>query len=383
MPIIVTMPQLGESLREATISRWLKQEGESIAEYEPLFVVETDKVTTEIPSPASGSILKIYVPAGAQAPGGAPLALIGQPEEIAASSGPASPLLDPPDLPLKPEPQAARGPETGHLAEAPGNGKGKSAQYARDLITPAVSMLAAAASIRLQDIAGSGKGGRVTKKDVLRFIERGASTSAGGQTSAYMTSVIEADMSAVLNDQLVQKVDFAERGVRLTITPYIVVAAAYALSKHAALNASCEQGQLRLHEAINIGLALSGQGQAPLIAVIKRADEKSLFGIARAIGDLVQRARNQQLRNDHISEGTFTIVNHGATGALFSVPIPHQSQCAVLSVGAIEQRARVMEGLLTIRPLVYLSLSFHQGIVDATRADTFLATIKAALEGWG
>lgn len=482
MPTDMKMPQLSESLLEATISRWYKQEGEQIAAFEPLLEVETDKVTTDITATASGTVLKIYAQEGETVPVGSTIVAIGQPDEApapvqapspapASAPEPAEPADTPPDAAPSVSPVAARiaaelGIDLANIRGSAADGRivkqdvleyasaqagagapvapavrtdrtdRLSTDDAASIITPVVSRLAAAHNIRLQSLAGSGRGGRITRKDVLAAIESGAAgkeqpapvgapptaatatrpmpTLPGGagtvdradlrgdtleplssmrrsiaehmvrskQTSPHVTTVMEVDMAAVAAHRETQRAAFEQRGLRLTYTAYMVAATAAALSQHPHVNASWYQGQLRLHRAIHIGVATSLGAAGLIVPVIPHADEKSLPGLARALADLTERARAGQLRPDEVTGGTFTLTNYGTSGSLFGTPIINQPQCAILGVGAIERRVKVLGETLAIRPLAYLSLTFDHRIIDGAAADGFLLTVRQALEAW-
>ncbi|NJO04466.1 MAG: 2-oxo acid dehydrogenase subunit E2 [Chloroflexaceae bacterium] len=202
------------------------------------------------------------------------------------------------------------------------------------------------------------------------------------QTSPHVTTVMEVDLAAVGAHRAAHRNEFAQWGVRLTYTAYMVAATAAALLKHPAVNASWHENGIRLHRVINIGVA-TALGEAGLIVpVIKDADEKSLTGLARAINDLSLRARAGQLAAEEVRGGTFTITNHGTSGSLMATPIIHQPQCAILGMGAIEQRVKVVQGMLAIRPMAYLGLTFDHRMLDGAGADGFLASVKQHLEAW-
>ncbi len=471
----VIMPQLGESVVEGTVGRWLKKEGDLIDAYEGLLEVESDKVDSEIPSPASGTILKIYVPEGQTVRAGTVLAIIGQPGEVVPDApAPVSahgdeqapvPMAAPP---LSPSPQVERGGRNevapGGEAPAPAgggtNGKGEAPR-----VSPVVANIAAQHGIDVSQVPGTGQGGRVTKKDILAFIESGGVATAkpaaelapweqpgtgdlfkptddlyrrptpspqvergrrnevalGGEappdhvhapppapgrpgelvphtklrrkiaehmvlsklkTAPHVTTVFEADMSAVAAHRAAHKDEFAQRGINLTFTAYFVAATARALRMHPLVNSTWMEEGILLHADVNIGVAVA-LDEGLIVPVIKQADEMSLAGIARAVNDLAQRARAGQLVPDDVAGGTFTITNHGVSGSLFATPIINQPQTGILGVGAIQKRVVVLDNdMMAIRPMVYLTLTFDHRVLDGASADWFVAEIKKALEGW-
>lgn len=413
MSIKVLMPQLGESVFEGTLSKWLKTEGERVNEYDPLLEVTTDKVDTEIPSPATGVLLKVIAKEGELVRVGATLALIGNPEEspesapLAVAALPSLPVTSAPLLPLSP-----------------------SASHDRDLgfISPVVAKLAREHQLDLSQIQGSGLNGRITKKDVLEHLGKfGAGklveeevaaqmappsspvpqlssipASLPGEvlphttvrraiaehmvlskrTSPHVTTVMEADMSRVVAHRQGNKETFAREEVNLTFTAYFISAIVTALKAYPLVNSSWSDEGIIIHRAINVGMATSlGEGGL-IVPVIKNADGLSLLGLARTINDLAQRARARQLKPDEVRGGTFTITNHGVSGSLFATPIINQPQCGILGVGAIQKRVVVVDDMIAIRPMAYLSLTFDHRILDGAIADYFLGKVVESLTNW-
>jgi 2-oxoglutarate dehydrogenase dihydrolipoamide succinyltransferase (E2 component) len=430
MPTQVVMPQLGESVLEATITKWLKAAGETVQENEPLVEVNTDKVDTEVPSPASGVLLEILVAEGTTVKAGALLARIGEAGEAVVSGKPAPEKAA---APLAPAPAAP--------VPAPATPAGRSGDLG--FISPVVSRMAHDFRINLSQVTGTGQGGRITKKDLLAYIERrdqpGAvpavpapsappppavapvppatltaaaiPTSAlpgdeevvplnevrrrtadhmvfSKHTSAHVSTIAEADMSRVIAHRAAEKEAFAREGVNLTFTAYFVAASVAALKAYPLVNSSWTEPGIQLHRAINIGMATS-LGEAGLIVpVIKNADSLSLLGLARVVNDLANRARARQLKPDEVQGGTFTITNHGISGSLFATPIINQPQCAILGVGIIQKRVVVVSDeklgdVMAIRPMVYLGLTFDHRILDGAIADYFLGKVIETLENWG
>jgi 2-oxoisovalerate dehydrogenase E2 component (dihydrolipoyl transacylase) len=441
MPTNVIMPQLGESVVEGTVSKWLKQEGDSVNEFEPLMEVNTDKVDTEIPSPAAGTLLKLYVPEGTTVKAGTLLAVIGQPGEALPTGGVVSVGHS-----------AAHVTAPTHSLSGPER-EGPTPTARRDLgfISPVVAKIADEHKIDLQRVKGTGQGGRITKKDVLDYIETTKAapalqpaapaelppwekpgegdlfrpvelqfgSGAPGQlaistppsqssteqsipvvgmrksiaehmvrsehTAPHVTTVFEADMSKVLAHLDVHKAQFARDGVNLTLTAYFVSAVVAALKAVPLVNSQWAEDKIILKREVNIGIAVA-LDEGLIVPVIKNADEKSLLKIARDVNDLAQRARAKALKPDEVVGGTFTITNHGVSGSLFATPIINQPQTGILGVGVMQKRVVVINAngtdSIAIRPLVYVTLTFDHRILDGAVADRFLAKVKETLEGW-
>lgn len=443
MPTELKLPQLSESLQEGTISRWYRREGEYVAAFDPLLEVETDKVTTDISAPASGTILKIFVPEGATVKVGTPLVLIGSPDEAtsappaASTSAPteappvAPPIAAEPSLPPVSPVAAKVAAELGvDLQQVRGTAPGGRItrqdvlDYAQThqsatsspprapaldppapldpatIITPAVSRLAAQHNLDLRLLRGTGRGGRITRDDVLAAVANpplaavnptappasptaptpshknatlqptsGSIPVTGMRraiathmvqsvaTSPHVTTVMEVDFSAVAAHRRAQREAFAARGLRLTYTAYVVAVVAQALQQHPLVNARWAETEIILNTAVHIGVATALDTTGLIVPVIRHADELSLAGLARQLEELTQRARAGTLTPDEVGGGTFTITNHGTGGSLWATPIIHQPQSAILGVGVIEERVKVIGGMLAIRPMAYLSLS--------------------------
>jgi pyruvate/2-oxoglutarate dehydrogenase complex dihydrolipoamide acyltransferase (E2) component len=425
MPTQVIMPQLGESVVEGTLTKWLKGKGEVVKQYEALLEVNTDKVDTEVPSPATGVLIDILIPEGTTIQAGTVLALIGEVGEISPTSLPglfppqtaaALSVTDSPkgagDIPI-----AGRHPQVG-------------------FISPLVARLAREHAIDLHRVSGSGQNGRITKQDVLAYLEASKdklpslSPDAGQavtvpsdvernaavyppvtfpgdkiislnpvrrliaehmvfseRTAPHVTTVMEADVSRVIAHRQANKDAFSRDGVNLTLTAYFVAASVAALKAYPMVNSSWNEQGIVLHQPINIGMAAS-LGEAGLIVpVIHHAENLSLHGLARTINDLANRARTRQLKPDEVKGGTFTITNHGVTGSLFATPIINQPQSAILGVGAIQKRPVVITepsggDALAIRPMIYLSLTFDHRILDGAMADLFLSEAIKSLNEW-
>lgn len=422
MPTLsVLMPQLGESVVEGTVSKWLKQEGDPVREFEPLLEVTTDKVDTEVPAPAAGVILKLLAAPGVTVKAGTPIALIGQPEAEPAAAGPASGQT------------AASAPSTPAAPLNPGRlGRGE-----LGFISPVVAKLAQEHALDLKQISGTGLGGRITKQDVLKFLETRSVTPSpqlpnppapqfpapppsapllprarvpsadsvipveglrkqiaehmahSVRTAPHVTTVFEADLTQVLAHQAAHKAEFARAGVKLTLTPYFLGAVCTGLRAVPVVNSQWVEAaagaQIVVKPELNLGVAVA-LDEGLIVPVIRQADEKSLLGLARAVNDLAGRARAKALKPDEVQGGTFTLTNHGVSGSLFATPIIHQPQSAILGLGAVQKRVGVVsvagQDALVIRPMVYLSLTFDHRVLDGATADQFMRVVKTALEEW-
>lgn len=464
----VVMPQMGESIAEGTITKWLKQVGERVERDEPLFEISTDKVDAEIPSPAAGTLTEIRFKEGetveinttvAVLDGGAtaPASTAEPPanEAAAQKAGEAtaakaqSAETTPTPAPAASEPQAK--PATGAAkAEAgapkasaparkesappapPSDNGGRAAtaeELRRTKSSPLVRKIAQEHGVDIARLEGTGMSGRVTKNDILSFIESGASAAAPARapqtapanyetapaapikpaegdrveqmsvmrkkisehmvasrrTSAHVTTVYEIDMTRIakLRDQ--HKEAFAERtGTKLTFMPFIFQAVNNGLRKFPIFNAQVSGDQIIYKRDINLGMAVA-LDWGLIVPVIKRADDLSISGLARAANDLADRARSKQLKPDEVGGGTFTITNPGVFGGLFGTPIINQPQLAILGVGKIEKRAKVLttpegEDYIAIRWMAYFALSFDHRVIDGADAERFLAYVKEQLE---
>ena len=422
MAIAVLMPELGESVDEATITQWLKQVGEEVKEFEPLVEVNTDKVDTEIPSPASGVLLAILAAPDELVQAGKPLAWIGEPGEAVPDAG--SPTEG---VQKKAAVEAARSDvEAPVPAGIPAETSGLSLRPGRHpelgYVSPVVARMASEHHLDLKAISGTGKDGRITRNDVQSYLEQhpdGAARPAPAaarpvpitppappaipgevvklttmrkmiadhmvmskHTSPHVTTVMEADMSKVAAHRAVNKPVYARDGVNLTFTAYFVSAVAQALKKHPMVNSSWGEDGIHLHRDINVGMATALEADGLIVPVIKQADEWSLLGLARKINDLANRARMKQLQPDEVRGGTFTLTNHGTSGSLFASPIINQPQCGILGVGMMQKRVVVINDAIAIRPMVYISFTFDHRILDGASADYFLGSVKETLESW-
>lgn len=428
----VIMPQLGESVVEGTVTKWLKEEGERVEEYEALVEINTDKVDTEIPAPATGTLLRRYIEEGETVGAGTLLAVLGEPGEEAPEAEGARDAAG--------TKRANRSPEEARAATDVRAGRIGDLGF----ISPVVARISAEREVDLTKVEGTGQGGRITKKDVLAYVERRQAAPAAPweqpgagelfrpteevfregeaaaeaaaewkpgadvpldpvrktiaahmlrskQTSPHVTTVMEADMTRVAAHREAHKWTFDRDGIKLSYTPYFVLAAAAALRAVPVVNSSLREEKIHLHTEVNIGMAVS-LGEAGLIVpVIRDADQKSLRGLALAVEDLARRARAGDLAHEEVTGGTFTITNHGVAGSLLATPIINQPQAAILGVGAIQKRVMAVMAMdehgdesdsIAIRPMAYLSLSFDHRIMDGAIADHFLSEIVEQLESW-
>lgn len=410
----VLVPLLGEGVEEVTVIKWLKKEGDTVNELEPLLEVNTDKVDTEIPAPASGTVLKIMAEEGVPAKVGAVLAFIGHPGESVESGKVESAAQVESSVRDERLPQ----PSTQHGTRSTDLG----------FISPVVAKIAAEHGVNLQEVRGTGLNGRITKNDVLAFVESGkrrpehvegskvatalpstqhatpvVAPIPGDQlikhtvirkqiaehmvmskrTSPHVLTVMEVDMSRVVKHRAANKEIFARDGVNLTFTAYFMMAIVAGLKAYPNVNSSWTDEGILVHKAVNIGMATSLGEEGLIVPVIKGADNLSLLAMARTVNDLANRARSKKLQPDDVKGGTFTLTNHGISGSLFAFPVINQPQCGILGVGAMQKRVVVIDDAIAIRPMVYLSFVFDHRILDGASADWFLAKVKETLERWG
>ena len=440
--VVVTMPALGESVTEGTVTRWLKNVGDTINVDEALLEVSTDKVDTEIPSPATGTILAIDVPVDSTVAVGARLALIG-----AAGTAPVAPPPPPPPAapvvatppppppppvapvvatpPPPPPPAAPVAPAQGaQLVIATPPVSTPAAPLDDSYVTPIVRQFAKEHGVDLATVKGSGVGGRIRKEDVLAAARpattapvasapvaaskpaapvavsplRGTTVKMSRlrkviaarmveslQVSAQLTTVIEVDVTKVARLREKAKASFAAReGVNLTFLPFFAVAVCEALKQHPVLNSSIEGDQVTYHAGEHLGIAVDTE-RGLLVPVIRDAGDLNIGGLSRKISDVAARTRDGKIMPDELGGGTFTITNTGSRGALFDTPIINQPQVAILGIGAVVKRPMVMKGTdggenIAVRSMVYLALSYDHRIVDGADAARFLVTLKERLE---
>ena len=454
MAIDVIMPQMGESIAEGTVIRWMKKVGDTVERDEPLFEISTDKVDAEIPAPAAETLTEVLVEEGQTVPVNAVVArLSGEGEQPAAAPAKEEPAEDP--APDQQEQAAANdateqeveqeatgvGSDDHAVAESPhGDTAGASndssqgenvasiEERRRTRSSPLVRKIAKENDVDISQIEGSGVSGRVTKKDILGYLESppaqqkpAAAASAApaprsapapaitfgeGQnvriepmsmmrkkiadhmilsrrTSAHVSTVFEVDFTNV--DKLRRKYrdSYQERGVKLTFMPFIVQAVVTALREFPVLNASIDGDNVVYKRDLNIGIAVA-LDWGLIVPVLKNSDEKNILGLSRAINDLGERARGKKLSPDEVQGGTFTITNPGIYGGLFGLPIINQPQVAILGVGGVKKKPVVIEtkegDAIVVRSMSYLSLTFDHRLVDGAVADQFMARVKGIIE---
>ena len=424
---VITMPALGESVSEGTVTRWLKNIGDSVAVDEALLEVSTDKVDTEIPSPVAGTLLAIDVAVDTTVPVGARLGLIGAANGAVAAPAPvvAAPVTPPPApvvaAPVVSAPVSAPAP----VQSAPVS------QPADAYVTPLVRKLATELGVNLAQVTGTGIGGRIRREDV-EALARPATPAASApaapvapapvtttakapsvsvsplrgtkvkmsrlrkviavrmveslQVSAQLTTVIEVDVTKIARLRDRSKASFEEReGVKLSFLPFFAVAVCEALKQHPVLNSSVEDDEITYHGAEHLAVAVDTE-RGLLVPVIANAGDLNIGGIARKIADLAARTRDNKVTPNELGGGTFTLTNTGSRGALFDTPIINQPQVAILGLGAVVKRPMVVRGedggeSIAIRSMVYLGLSYDHRVVDGADAARFLVTLKERLEG--
>ena len=436
---VVTMPALGESVTEGTVTRWLKNIGDSVAVDEPLLEVSTDKVDTEIPSPASGILTSIDVPADTTVAVGARLAVIGGvqatnnvnvapvPPVVATPAPVSEPVIN---LNVAPVPSAVATPEPVAVtpaAPAPVAAAPVASQPADAYVTPIVRKLANELGVNLATVKGTGVGGRIRKEDIQAIanankaeVPAQAPTPASTvqapkapvatsplrgttvpmsrlrkviaarmveslQVSAQLTTVVEVDVTKIARLRDKAKANFeAREGVKLSFLPFFAVAVCEALKQHPVVNASIDGDNIVYHGAEHLGVAVDTE-RGLLVPVIHNAGDLNMGGIARKIADLAARTRDNKVTPDELGGGTFTLTNTGSRGALFDTPIINQPQVAILGLGSVVKRPMVVKGAdggetIAIRSMVYLALSYDHRIVDGADAARFLVTLKDRLE---
>ena len=423
---IITMPALGESVSEGTVTRWLKNVGDSVAVDEALLEVSTDKVDTEIPSPVAGTLLAIDVAVDTTVAVGARLGLIGTTGSVAAPAAPAP--VTPPAPPAPPVVQAAApvAPPVAPVAPVVQAPAAPVTQPADAYVTPIVRKLANDLGVNLSTVRGSGIGGRIRKEDVMAAKPASAPSQSAPvaasapaarpaapvasplrgttvtmsrlrkviaarmveslQVSAQLTTVIEVDVTKIARLRDRSKATFeAREGVKLSFLPFFAVAVCEALKQHPVLNSSVEGDQIIYHGAEHLGVAVDTE-RGLLVPVIHNAGDLNMGGVARKIADLAARTRDNKVTPDELGGGTFTLTNTGSRGALFDTPIINQPQVAILGLGAVVKRPMVVKGedggeTIAIRSMVYLGLSYDHRVVDGADAARFLVTLKERLEG--
>ena len=478
MPTNVIMPQMGESIAEGTLTKWLKKPGDPVKRDEPLFEISTDKVDAEVPAPASGTLLEILVPEGQTVPINTVVAKLAEAgedssnvKEPAAAAAPAPQAAPPAPAPSEksedsskvqqpataagqPAPAAAAAPApsqkspSSSLPPQPGESK---EELLKRRSSPVVRAIAEDKGVDIGQISGTGISGRVTKQDIEAFLAGGSAAAAaappaqaataspapsekspspaplaarpveapvparpsstlafpGGnvkiepmsamrkkiaqrmveskQTSAHVTTVFEVDYSGIAKLRNRVKARFEEQyGTKLTYLPFILRAAIAALKARPLVNASIVGDDVVFHREVNLGIAVA-LDWGLIVPVIRRADDLSLVGLARAANDLASRARAKKLLPDEVAGGTFTVTNHGSFGSLFATPVINQPQVAIMGVGTIEKRAKVVEmpdgsDSLAIKTMGYVALTFDHRLIDGSEGDAFVNVVKSTLE---
>jgi pyruvate dehydrogenase E2 component (dihydrolipoamide acetyltransferase) len=447
----VVMPQMGESIAEGTIVRWIKKVGDAVDRDEPLFEISTDKVDAEIPSPAAGVLLEIAVKEGETVPVNSVVATIGAAGEAtsgakggeAAAAAPASSAsADPAGQAPSSAAPAASSSAPAEQDAAPKASPDQPAVPAAEPASsdrpqkssPLVRKIAREHGVDLSRLSGSGIGGRVTKSDILEYIEQAAaagSASAGQapaagaasarpaaearpsgyvpafvpggnvdvqpmsvmrkkiaehmvlsrRTSAHVYSVFEVGFQKVDQIRRARKADYEAQGAKLTFTSFIAKAAVDTLRRHPVINASIDGDNIVYKKDINLGIAVA-LDNGLIVPVVKQAGEKSLLGLSKSIQDVADRARAKKLSPDEVQGGTFTITNPGNHGVQFGLPIINQPQVAILGVGTIEKRVVVVDDAIAIRLMGYLTLGYDHRLVDGVVADQFLADLKQYIENF-
>ena len=416
----VTMPQLGESVHEGTISKWLVKPGDQVVEFEPMLEVDTDKVSAEVPSPVSGVLKEILAKEGQTVQAGAEIAVVevgadgadgaltATPEAPAPAPKVAAPTPSPEAKAPKAAPQETPTPAPTPQPAAPVPVlEGGEHRY-----SPAVQMQASELGVDLSRVHGTGIGGRVTKKDVEQFAASAKAAPAAAPTPAAATpsegdqvvqltrvrrliaenmvrskatiphawQTQEADMSGVVANRNANKAAFQKQeGFSLTYLPYVMAATISALREHSEVNSTFNETELIIHRDINLGVSV-GLEDTLVVPVIRRADSLSIAGLARAVNDVASRARNKQLKADDLSGGTFTVNNSGTFGTLFSYSVINPGQAGILTMEAIVERPMAVGGMIGIKPMMYLCFSFDHRVLDGLKAARFLTSCRKWLE---
>jgi pyruvate/2-oxoglutarate dehydrogenase complex dihydrolipoamide acyltransferase (E2) component len=398
------MPQLGESVHEGTISRWLVQPGDRLVEFEPMLEVDTDKVNAEVPAPVTGVLKEILAKEGETVQAGSEIAVVELEGDVGARL--ASPAGPP--GPVRTAADAAAGDAS--VAPTPARQERGEHRY-----SPGVLLLAEENGVDLSRVTGTGIGGRVTKRDVRQFVESQAArapapappappapVTAGAEDEARPLSRMrrliaenmtrskttiphawqtqEVDMSGVVQNRAANKGAFQQReGFSLTYLPYVIAAAVAALREHPEVNATFNETELLVHRHVHLGVSV-GFEDTLLVPVIRDADNLSLAGIARAVNDLATRARSKQLKADELQGGTFTVNNSGTFGTLFSYSVINPGQAGILTMEAIVERPVAVSGMIGIKPMMYLCFSFDHRVLDGLQAARFLTSCRKWLE---
>ena len=429
MPTDIVMPQMGESIVEGTITKWLKKPGDKVQRDEPLFEISTDKVDAEIPAPASGVLQDIKVSEGTTVQVNTVVGTIATDGEFAAAA--SKPVAAPQPAPAPAEKNASAPPKaaTSQTEQQPAPATAPAHEeedHARS--SPLVRKIAREHNVNLSQVSGTGLGGRITKQDIMAFLDRSqapAAQAAGApaparapqtapaaapipgdlvpatqmrkiiaqrmiesrRTSAHVHSMFEVDLTRIVSLRNKLKAGFEQRhGARLTFMPFFVRAAIIALQQFPIVNASMEGESIRYHRHVNIGIAVA-LDWGLIVPVLKNADDLNFLGLQRGITDLGERARNKKLKPEEVEGSTFTITNPGQFGAVFGLPIINQPNSAIMGVGGIAKVPLVVTDAdgndsIAIRSVVHLTLGYDHRLIDGAVADQFMALVKRTLENW-
>ena len=412
----VVMPQLGESVHEGTISKWLVKPGDKVVEFEPMLEVDTDKVNAEVPAPVSGILREILAKEGETVQAGAEIAVVetGDGAVTATPEAPApAPKTEAPAPAPKTEPakvlQEGSPPPAGSAGDLPARPGGEEPHR----YSPGVQMAASDLKVDLSKVTGTGLGGRVTKKDVQDYAAKASAATAAApapaaparpgdgdqvvqltrvrrliaenmtrskQTIPHAWQTQEVDMSGVVANRNANKGLFQKQeGFSLTYLPYVMAGTISALREHPEVNSTFNETELIVHRDINLGVSV-GLEDTLLVPVVRRADGLSIAGLARALNDVATRARNKQLKADDLTGGTFTVNNSGTFGTLFSYSVINPGQAGILTMEAIVDRPMAVQGMIGIKPMMYLCFSFDHRVLDGLQAARFLTSCRKWLE---
>jgi pyruvate dehydrogenase E2 component (dihydrolipoamide acetyltransferase) len=429
MPTDIVMPQMGESIFEGTITKWLKKPGDKVQRDEPLFEISTDKVDAEIPAPASGVLRDIKVGEGNTVQVNTVVGTIAGDGEAAAAApapAPAKPVAQSAPAPPRPPAAAPKAQAPAPAPPPPPQEDEADDDHARS--SPLVRKIARDNNVNLAQVTGTGLGGRITKQDIMAFLERPAAASAAPpasspsakptaapapaaipaesvpmtkmrqiiaqrmiesrRTSAHVHAMFEVDITKIVQLRNKTKSGFEQRhGARLTFMPFFVRAAIIALQQFPIVNASIEGETIRYHRHVNVGIAVA-LDWGLIVPVLKHADDLNFLGLQRGISDLGERARNKKLKPEEVEGSTFTITNPGQFGAVFGLPIINQPNSAIMGVGGITKAPLVVtdsdgNDSIAIRSVVHLTLGYDHRLIDGAVADQFMAFVKKTLENWG
>jgi 2-oxoglutarate dehydrogenase E2 component (dihydrolipoamide succinyltransferase) len=430
MAIDVVMPQMGESIAEGTIVRWIKRVGDAVDKDEPLFEISTDKVDAEIPAPGAGVLLEIKVKEGETVPVNSVVAVIGAAGEKTSGIGPSA--IEPTAIgssaaaPSAPAPSSAPSsvaPSSAPSSVTPSSAPSSLADLRRTRSSPLVRKIAKEHNVDISGLNGTGISGRVTKKDILSFVEGGGAKGAPSaarpamppmappppafkpgenvriekmgvmrkkiadhmvmsiHTSPHVYSAYEVDFGKIDAIRLKKKREYEAAGTKLTYTAFIAKATIDTIREFPFSNASIDGENIVYKRDINLGIAVA-LDQGLIVPVIKSADERNMLGLCRAIQDLAARARSKKLQPEDVQGGTFTITNPGIFGAVFGLPIISQPQVAILGVGSVDKRVVVVDDMIAIRPMCYLTLGYDHRLIDGADAGRFLQALKDRLQNF-